>query len=358
MTGNERWDDRSWNRDRDHGDSRDWDNGSNNRYRDRSYEDDYEAEKDDREDSDTESNHNYTAAPKKYRDTDNNSPTISEKEKRVNLNINPAITKSPAKTTQKVLKKVDLGAAANFGRGQMQSPNPSAGDLLNDDFNPRGESEKVEKTVAEFGDFETAFGGSQPQKSDDHDDFADFSSAFHQQQQQTPHNLPIQQQFTPNFPLQTPQNLPLNPPTNFTIQTPQNLPLNPLTSFPIQSPPQHTPQGFPLQSPPQVTPQGFPLQSPPQATPQGFPLATPPLQPPTNFPLQSPGQATPQSSASQNLLGGIAPNLLNMNAPPPAGGRVNVNDDLLGGLGSLSLQGSQSFGGQSQGSLLDGFDSG
>lgn len=208
----------------------------------------------------------------------------------------------------------------------MQSPNPSAGDLLNDDFNPRGDSEKVEKNAAEFGDFEVAFGSSQPQKNDDNDDFADFSSAFNQQQSQTPQNLPLSQPFSPNFPLQTSQNL--VPPNNFSLQSP--------------------PQSFSLQSPPQIPPTNFPLQSPPQA----FPLSTPPA----GFPLQSP--ATPQGGASQNLLGGIAPNFLNLNAPPPAGGRGNVGDDLLGGLGSLSLRGSQSFGGQDQGSLLDGFDSG
>lgn len=184
--GGERWDDRSWNK--DYADSsREWDNNgtTNSRYRDRSYEDDYEAE---REDSDTESNHNSYAAspPRKYRDSENNdSPTTSEK--RVNLTLNStAITKSPAKHN-KVVKKVDLGAAANFGRSGTQSPTPQvSGDLLNDDFNPReGGNSNVE-----FGDFEKAFGGAEAKKDDD--DFADFSSAFSAQPTQPPVNIATQ----------------------------------------------------------------------------------------------------------------------------------------------------------------------
>lgn len=180
--GGDRWDDRSWNN-KDYADGgREWDNSSstsNNRYKDRSYEDDYEAE---REDSDTESNHNsYSVGgsssnnTRKYRDSENNdSPTSSEK--RVNITLNTAITKSPAKTN-KPLKKVDLGAAANFGRSGTQSPTPqSTNDLLNDDFNPRGDTPQ-KNASSDFGDFETAFGGSGETKKDD-DDFADFSSAF------------------------------------------------------------------------------------------------------------------------------------------------------------------------------------
>lgn len=168
--GSDKWEDRSWNRDYADGD-REWDGGStNNRYRDRSYDDDLEAEK---EDSDTESNHNHTNI-RSYQDADKvSSPT----EKRVNLNLNPSISKSPSKTNKVLKKKVDLGAAANFGRDATQSPIPQTGNnLLSDDFNPReGDSSEPK---SEFGDFAAAFGGSTSSQKGEADDFADFSSAF------------------------------------------------------------------------------------------------------------------------------------------------------------------------------------
>lgn len=177
--GGERWDDRSWNK--DYADTgREWDNSTSNNsnsYRDRTYEDDYEAE---REDSDTESNHNSystsTNSTKKYKDSENNDgPATSDK--RVNLTLNTAITKSPSKTN-KPLKKVDLGAAANFGRSGTQSPTPqTTNDLLNDDFNPRDSVPTQSNSSPDFGDFEKAFSGATEAKKED-DDFADFSSAF------------------------------------------------------------------------------------------------------------------------------------------------------------------------------------
>lgn len=105
----------------------------------------------------------------------------------MNLSFNSNITASPKKT-QKPIKKVDLGAAANFGRDASQSPLPrppsgGSGDLL-DDFNPRAE-ERVESSVTnEFGDFEAAFTNAIAPvapviaASKSEDDFADFSSAF------------------------------------------------------------------------------------------------------------------------------------------------------------------------------------
>lgn len=174
ITGGDRWEDRSWNN-KDYADgSREWDNSSsNNRYRDRSYEDEYEAEK---EESDTESNHNSYNNSRKFRDAENNdSPTGSEK--RVNVTLNAPVSKSPAKNS-KPLKKVDLGAAATFGRSGTQSPTPQVrNDLLNDDFNPREGDLNNGRSVSEFGDFETAFGGA-VSKKEEADDFADFSSAF------------------------------------------------------------------------------------------------------------------------------------------------------------------------------------
>ncbi|RZC42951.1 epsin-like protein [Asbolus verrucosus] len=172
LGSHDRWDDRY---NRDYAD-RDWDEpaSGSNRYRDRSFEDDYDVDK---EDSDTESARN-NSNTRKYKDNENTSPTYMEK--RVNINITPSITNSPKKVN-KPLKKVDLGAAANFGRDASQSPLPQSNDLLNDDFNPRADEEESKK-AAEFGDFETAFSNNTStattQKSDD--DFADFSSAFSQ----------------------------------------------------------------------------------------------------------------------------------------------------------------------------------
>lgn len=251
-------------------------------YKDRSYEDEYEAEK---EDSETESNHNYNSSSKKYRDTENaSSPTASEK--RVNLNLN--ITKSPSKST-KVLKKVDLGAAANFGRDEAQSPTSIGGnDLLNDDFNPREGELRDTKTTPEFGDFEAAFGGT-AQKKDEGDDFADFSSAFSQSQQPTPVSRTVQQSL--------------------------------------------------LGAPPSVTPPNM------LNVGGGFPnlMAGAPPQP--------------------NLFAANVAPQPNLFSPPPSAfvAQQNNANDLLGGLGSLSLQSPTNFASSpsaGQESLLDGLDSG
>lgn len=136
-----------------------------------------------KEDSDTESNHNYSNS-RRYRDSENSD---NHTEKRVNININTSIMKSPAKT-KVLLKKVDLGAAANFGKDESQnSAQKTNNNLLNDDFDPRsGESKD---TNTEFGDFETAF-GDKTQKQEDN--FADFSSAF-----SSPQNINNEDLFSP-----------------------------------------------------------------------------------------------------------------------------------------------------------------
>ncbi|CAH0554393.1 unnamed protein product [Brassicogethes aeneus] len=169
------WDDRPpmSNRDRgdrDYADQHDWDDSNNsnnsnnaNQYRDRSFDEDYEYEKGE---SDTDSKSNYST-------TQSHIKTDFPQEKRVNINLNTSINTSPKKQG-KPLKKVDLGAAANFGRMSTQSPVQQS-NLLNDDFDPRaGEAPRKSN---EFGDFENAF-KEPPTKSDD--DFADFSSAFAQ----------------------------------------------------------------------------------------------------------------------------------------------------------------------------------
>lgn len=190
---NERWDDRSWNRDYST-QNQEWDEKppSVSNYRDRSY-DDYDVE---REDSDTESNHNSNCTTK-YKDTDTiGSPTASEK--KVNLNINTNSNKTPNKTV-KPLKKVDLGAAANFGRESKNSA-PDTPNLLNDEFNPRAHETK-EANSSEFGNFEAAFSTDSTSKQSQ-GDFADFSSAFSDTQSKGLINSPLPDvQQAPGFPL-------------------------------------------------------------------------------------------------------------------------------------------------------------
>lgn len=164
----ERWDDRSWNKEYST-QSADWDEKPHNanNYRDRSY-DEYDV---DREDSDYESNNHTSGYTGKYKDTESiGSPTASEK--KVNLNINTVSNKTPSKTV-KPLKKVDLGAAANFG--VANNKNLESSDFFNDEFNPRAQ-EKNPKSP-EFGNFEAAFGSGSVTKPVS-DDFADFTSAF------------------------------------------------------------------------------------------------------------------------------------------------------------------------------------
>ena len=153
------------------------DNGNSSRYRDRSYDDENDIEQ---EDSDTESTtNNGSNSGRKYKDNDSiGSPKQSRFQgKKVNININTSIAKSPVKTTKPV-KKVDLGAAKNFGESDIKGDTTTKyeSNSLNDDFNPRASEGKESVLVAEFGDFETAFGTNQEKKNED--DFADFNSAF------------------------------------------------------------------------------------------------------------------------------------------------------------------------------------
>lgn len=202
--GSDRWDDTRWNRGGGvggggggTGDYADWNESNTNKYnRERSsFEDDYDGE---REDSDTESgNHNTTTTPatKRYKDTDS-APTSPDK-KISSFNTPIAATKSPTKSS-KPIKKIDLGAAATYGRDASQSPVPKQPDTSNnnfftavdnDDFNPR----EAEAPAGDFGDFATVFNHSTSSNNvsiiappaagaETPDDFADFSSAFNSNQ--------------------------------------------------------------------------------------------------------------------------------------------------------------------------------
>jgi hypothetical protein len=169
-----------------------------------------------------QTNHN-----RRYRDKDRSSspadnpnavtatPTFKafEEKKQISVKAVPKAVSGVASATKTVgAKKIDMGAASNYGKGLgINSPthrNTHNEDLFgsdsnvntttitksksdidnifsenNDDFNPRaGES----STTADFGDFESAFGANNSRTTTaqtapiaiESNDFADFSSAF------------------------------------------------------------------------------------------------------------------------------------------------------------------------------------
>ncbi|KAL0121183.1 hypothetical protein PUN28_008692 [Cardiocondyla obscurior] len=174
----------------------DWDN------RGKGFEDANNSDDGEREDSDNDS-------PKKsgreYRDTLDNTNQVG---KSAQTSISPA-NASPARTTR-TIKKVDLGAAANYGKEQSNNSAPAQqknslssptnqqktkNDILNDifesqsdnarldddDFNPRANTQsfaQAQNTNTDFGDFTSAFNNPTTVKTKDNDEFADFTSAF------------------------------------------------------------------------------------------------------------------------------------------------------------------------------------
>ncbi|XP_076266088.1 clathrin interactor lqfR [Rhynchophorus ferrugineus] len=195
--GSERWDEKPYTRSEFV--DQEWDDSSTNRYRDKSYEEDEDRDNVDSDGEGSPRNGKSNNNTIKFKDEGRaGSPTSASQytEKRVNLNLSSNITASP-KRVQKPLKKVDLGAAANFGRDLTQSPlprPPSGGgnaDLF-DDFDPRA-GEKAEPIVTnDFGDFEAVFSGTAKTvapSTKTEDDFADFSSAFSTSSSTTPSSL-------------------------------------------------------------------------------------------------------------------------------------------------------------------------
>ncbi|XP_054264901.1 clathrin interactor 1 isoform X2 [Macrosteles quadrilineatus] len=96
----------------------------------------------------------------------------------------PAKTSVTTKTrTSTPTRRVDLGAAANYGKSQVQQTNAPKNDLLglstesatpaDDLFNPRASD-----TSQSFGDFSSAFGNNDNTSNSKGDEFADFTSAF------------------------------------------------------------------------------------------------------------------------------------------------------------------------------------
>uniref|UniRef100_A0A1B0C8Y9 ENTH domain-containing protein n=1 Tax=Lutzomyia longipalpis TaxID=7200 RepID=A0A1B0C8Y9_LUTLO len=211
-------------------DDRNWYSEGTRRDSGNNYEDDYPYDGE-KEDSDHETGHN---SAKRYYDKERSSPsrttpTLSASSSisiEVKKQSNPVSVKSPTKQQQpaaKPSKKIDMGAAANFGKNPelginspthksthdedlfspnnntvaaatknndlledlfrtcpvAQSKGGSGGDSLTgaeDDFNPRGEDNQ------EFGDFASAFGNESaqppPAAAKKEDEFADFSAAF------------------------------------------------------------------------------------------------------------------------------------------------------------------------------------
>jgi len=135
-------------------------------------------------DSDIDTGNHHTGngriSGREYRDTENNSgPSLGSV---TTAKIKPTFS-SPKKPSTPT-RKIDLGAATNFGKGENPSPSKSInqpsqqpvdsliGDTLKDDlFNPRDEA------GGEFGDFANAFPPPESKK-EVKDDFADFTSAF------------------------------------------------------------------------------------------------------------------------------------------------------------------------------------
>uniref|UniRef100_A0A6B2ED53 Putative equilibrative nucleoside transporter protein n=1 Tax=Phlebotomus kandelakii TaxID=1109342 RepID=A0A6B2ED53_9DIPT len=218
-----RYDDRNWYSESSRGGGGGGGGGGNH------YEDEYPYDGE-KEDSDHESGYNSTA--KRYYDKERTSPsrttaTASSSTVEVKKQSNPISVKSPTKPQPaKPSKKIDMGAAANFGKGSelginspthksshdedLFSPNNNTaatkgGDLLDDlfrtcppvpgkassvdgvsledDFNPRSEDNQ------EFGDFASAFGGEAAKPAaKKEDEFADFSAAFLGAPEPTPGN--------------------------------------------------------------------------------------------------------------------------------------------------------------------------
>lgn len=178
----------------------DWD--SNNRGK--SFEDTNNSDDGEREDSD-----NDHPSPKRggreYRDKFTSLDQIRRATRGFPVSANTSPARAP-----RTIKKVDLGAAANYGKEQpnngaqnnstssptkQKSKNEILDDIFDsqyenntkpvveddDDFNPRAttqSSPQAQPANADFGDFTSAFGSPTVKTKEGNDEFADFTSAF------------------------------------------------------------------------------------------------------------------------------------------------------------------------------------
>ncbi|KAF7991454.1 hypothetical protein HCN44_008766 [Aphidius gifuensis] len=190
----------------------DWDKdiGKN---KDNNYDEHNNSDDGEREDSDNDQqhqphqqqhHHHQQQSPNKFSEKDKSIDKFDKVKKIITTNNNLHINK-----INRQIKKVDLGAAANFGKEQQQLSNKNTdliktknkNDILNDlfdnknndnnntrsiidnddddDFNPRDNdyTPVVNKINNNFGDFTNAFSGVN-NKNDKNDEFADFTTAF------------------------------------------------------------------------------------------------------------------------------------------------------------------------------------
>ncbi|CAD1480470.1 unnamed protein product, partial [Heterotrigona itama] len=203
--GGDRWTDRlKW--DKTNTDTyNDWDRDS----RGKSFEDTNNSDDGEREDSDNDVHPSPKRGGREYRDTMDSIDRINKTATSItSTNV------SPARVTR-TIKKVDLGAAANYGREQsnngisgsknnsLSTKHKNKNDILNDifdsqnenntksivvddddnddDFNPRANTQsnvQTQNANTDFGDFTSAFGNPAIKTKDSNDEFADFTSAF------------------------------------------------------------------------------------------------------------------------------------------------------------------------------------
>ncbi|XP_017759051.1 PREDICTED: uncharacterized protein LOC108549975 [Eufriesea mexicana] len=211
--GGDRWTDRlKW--DKTNTDTyNDWDRDS----RGKGFEDTNNSDDGEREDSDNDVHPSPKRGGREYRDTMDSIDRVSK-----TTTSTTSTNASPARMTR-TIKKVDLGAAANYGREQsnngisgsqnnsLSGKQKNKNDILNDifdsqnenniksidddDFNPRANTQpsvQTQNANAEFGDFTSAFASPTVKTKDSNDEFADFTSAFNSSI--TISNSPVQPQ--------------------------------------------------------------------------------------------------------------------------------------------------------------------
>ncbi|XP_060822652.1 telomere length regulation protein TEL2 homolog isoform X2 [Bombus pascuorum] len=213
--GGDRWTDRlKW--DKTNTDSyNDWDRDS----RGKGFEDTNNSDDGEREDSDNDVHPSPKRGGREYRDTMDSMDRVNK-----TITSTTSTNASPARVTR-TIKKVDLGAAANYGREQsnngisgsqnssLSTKQKNKNDILNDifdaqnenntksavddddDFNPRANTQpsvQTQNANTDFGDFTSAFGSPTVKTKDNSDEFADFTSAFNSSV--TISNPPVQPQ--------------------------------------------------------------------------------------------------------------------------------------------------------------------
>ncbi|XP_033340524.2 clathrin interactor lqfR isoform X1 [Megalopta genalis] len=182
----------------------DWDREN----RSKGFEDTNNSDDGEREDSDNDVHPNPKRGGREYRDTMENSDHVNKIS-----TVSAASTNASPARFPRTIKKVDLGAAANYGKEQSNNgisglqnssltlpiKQKSKNDILNDifdsqnennikttvdedeDFNPRANIQpgvQSQNANTDFGDFTSAFGSSTVKTKDTNDEFADFTSAF------------------------------------------------------------------------------------------------------------------------------------------------------------------------------------